>query len=95
MNYSRIRYKCPKLHGTLYSVKNVYYVTIEELLEEDDRVPLLLYNYQIYPDCLKTLQEFRGREVALLKKHYLSGRETRIWHILVDDEFDEHFIRGR
>ncbi len=65
---------------------NVDLVDREEFLTEDGRIPLLVYNYQIYPDEFKTLKLLEGRRIGLIHKGYLSGRESEIREYYLNEE---------
>jgi hypothetical protein len=65
---------------------NVDFVDRIEFLTEDGRIPLLVYNYQIYPEEFKTLKLLEGRWIALMHIGYLSGRESEIREYYLNEE---------
>ena len=74
----RIKYKALDFGPKISSIE-VDYVSFDAFMFEDDRIPLLVYNYRIYPDGFQDLNLMKGRRVAFLLKHYLSGREEEVF----------------
>ena len=77
----RVKYKVLDFGLEICSIE-VDYVSFDEFMFEDDRIPLLVYNYRIYPDGFQDLNLMKGRRVAFLLKHYLSGREEEVFFSL-------------
>ena len=67
----RVKYKALVFGPEICSIE-VDYVSFDDFMFEDDRIPLLVYNYRIYPDAFQDLSLMKGRRVAFLHKYYLS-----------------------
>lgn len=89
-----MRYKALNTGPKINWFKDFEYVDKERFLKEDGQVPLFVYNYQIYPDEFKDLSQFKGRQVALLHKFYLSGREEEVREYFLNDDTIKTIIDG-
>ena len=86
---SRIRR--PGSNGTLQ--KHTRYVSREEFLKEDELIPILACNEQIFPSAYRSLVPLFNRVVAFVAIARLSGSERGTRHVFVDLEFVEKALR--
>ena len=80
-----MKYKALNTGPKIKWFKDFEYTDKERFLMEDEQIPLLVCNYQIYPDEFKDLSQFKGRTIALIGIAYLSGRETEVKEYFLDE----------
>ena len=73
--------------------KHTRYVSREEFLKEDELIPILACNEQIFPSAYRSLVPLLNRMVAFVAIARLSGSERGTRHVFVDLEFVEKALR--
>ena len=69
--------------------KYTCYVSREEFLKEDELIPILACNEQIFPSEYRSLVPLLNRMVAFVAIARLSGSERGTRHVFVDLDFVE------
>ena len=73
--------------------KKTRFVSREEFLKEDELIPILGCNEQIFPSEYRSLVPLLNRRVAFVAITRLSGSEWGTRHVFVDLEFVEKALR--